>query len=245
MCSRVKGNDTSSASEAITQLLGDQWIVPLLRDDDGCLLPRVGQPCSPQYLSPTNTSSTSPPLSFSPLSPATLSPSSPISPHLKVGIFTINNLYPVLAYPLGEAAENSWPWKEIESESYPFNLGFLSFLLCFHFIHPPMAMEVPTLWKKGNGEMMVMITYPFPGARVCWAYESNTGWGIPTTVEKQCSPLTSPHTTHQDPQGCISQDNRSWERTREAGKVCIYLCSLVLFSLISIFLKFAYWLNAC
>ncbi|KAK3877287.1 hypothetical protein Pcinc_017990 [Petrolisthes cinctipes] len=83
VCSRMKGNTTSDVNDAIVQLLGDQLFVPLLRDDDSYLLPRVGQPCSPQFLSPTRT--TSPPLSFSPLSPAaTLSPASPISPLLKV-----------------------------------------------------------------------------------------------------------------------------------------------------------------
>lgn len=150
MCSRVKGNAPGSVSKAITELLGEQWIVPLLRDDDSCLLPRVGQPCSPQVFSPTNTSSTSPPLSFSPLSPATLSPSSPISPHLKVGEFTANDLwvYPVLIYPLGEAAENSWAWMKVRVALLTW-VFYPSCCVLILFVHP-------WLWRFPPFENMEM-----------------------------------------------------------------------------------------
>lgn len=79
--SRMK-NPSKSTVEDIRQLLGEQYYVPLLRDDDLCLLPRVGSPWSPQLDSPTNPSPSND--WFFTSSPLSSTSDSPISPSLKV-----------------------------------------------------------------------------------------------------------------------------------------------------------------
>ncbi|KAK8732353.1 hypothetical protein OTU49_007048, partial [Cherax quadricarinatus] len=80
ICSRMKDNK-SKVSEEIGILLGEQYYVPLLRDDDHCLLPQVGNPWSLKLESPT-----SPITQDQLLTPFHTSgtPASLISPSLKV-----------------------------------------------------------------------------------------------------------------------------------------------------------------
>ncbi|XP_042883967.1 uncharacterized protein LOC122260656 isoform X2 [Penaeus japonicus] len=80
ICSRVN-NSTSKVREDIQCLLGEQFYIPLFRDDDHCLLPEIGRPWSPNLDSPTS------PLTQDQLllsSCSSASPMSPISPSLRV-----------------------------------------------------------------------------------------------------------------------------------------------------------------
>ncbi|XP_050713796.1 ankyrin repeat and LEM domain-containing protein 2-like isoform X2 [Eriocheir sinensis] len=80
--SRMK-NPSKDTVENIRQLLGEQYYVPLLRDDDLCLLPQVGSPWSPQLdSSPVNPSPSND--WFLTSSPLSSMSASPISPSLKV-----------------------------------------------------------------------------------------------------------------------------------------------------------------
>ncbi|KAG7159625.1 Ankyrin repeat and LEM domain-containing protein 2-like 2 [Homarus americanus] len=80
VCSRMKESNPKVARE-ICDLLGEQYYVPLLRDDDLCLLPQVGNPWSPNFDSPTSPV-TKDQLLMTYHSP--VSPASPISPSFKV-----------------------------------------------------------------------------------------------------------------------------------------------------------------
>lgn len=80
ICSRVNSS-TSKVREDIQCLLGEQFYIPLFRDDDHCLLPEIGRPWSPILASPTS------PMTQDQLlmsSCSSSSPMSPISPSLRV-----------------------------------------------------------------------------------------------------------------------------------------------------------------